>query len=302
MTKARIGFIGVGFMGHGMAKNLMEKGFGLTILGNRNREPVDHLVGLGAKEVKTAREVAAASDILFLCVTDSTVVERLVRDADGIKAGAHRGLVVVDCSTANPVSTEALAKELAEVGVDFCDAPLGGTPAQAELGQLTAMVGASPEVFARIAPAIAAWAGKTTHLGPVGTGHKMKLINNFVAMGYAALYSEALAIGQKTGISIEIFDSVIRGSRMDCGFYQTFMGYALEGNPDSHKFTLANAYKDMRYVDAMANAAQVPNPVSGAIENVYAQAVATGNGDKYVPMLADAVAEMSGFKRAKPKT
>jgi 3-hydroxyisobutyrate dehydrogenase-like beta-hydroxyacid dehydrogenase len=297
VSKQRIGFIGVGFMGHGMAKNLLEKGFPLTIMGNRNRAPVDDLVGRGAKEVKTARDVAANSDILFLCVTDSTVVERLMRDADGIKAGAHKGLTVVDCSTANPVSTEALAAELAAIGVDFCDAPLGGTPAQAELGELSAMVGASPAVFERIKPAISAWAARVVHLGPVGAGHKMKLLNNFVAMGYAAIYSEALAIGQKVGISLETFDSVIRGSRMDCGFYQTYMGYVLEGNPESHKFTLVNAYKDLRYVDAMANAAQVPNPVSGAVENVYAQAVATGNGDKYVPMLADAVAEMSGFKR-----
>jgi 3-hydroxyisobutyrate dehydrogenase-like beta-hydroxyacid dehydrogenase len=297
MSKERIGFIGVGFMGHGMAKNLVEKGFPLTIMGNRNRTPVESLVKLGAKEVRSAKDVAANSDILFLCVTDSSVVERLVNAADGIKAGAHKGLVVVDCSTANPVSTEALSKEFAALGVDFVDSPLGGTPAQAELGQLSAMVGAPEAVFKRIQPAIAAWAGKIVHLGPVGTGHKMKLLNNFVSMGYAAIYSEALAIGQKTGISIETFDSVLRGSRMDCGFYQTFMGYALEGDPNSHKFTLANAYKDMRYVDAMANAAQVPNPVSGAVENVYAQAVATGNGEKFVPMLADAVAEMSGFKR-----
>lgn len=297
MTQQRIGFIGVGFMGHGMAKNLVEKGFPLTIMGNRNRVPVDSLVELGAKEVKSPREVAANSDILFICVTDSPTVEHIIRGPDGIKAGAHKGLTIVDCSTANPVSTEALAAELAGLGVDFADAPLGGTPAQAEIGQLSAMVGASPEVFARIQPAIAAWAVKVVHLGPIGTGHKMKLINNFVAMGYAAIYAEALAIGQKTGISIETFDSIIRGSRMDCGFYQTFMGYALEGNPESHKFTLSNAAKDMRYVDAMANAAQVSNPISGAAKNLFVQAAGSGFGAKFVPMLADFVAEQNGFKR-----
>ncbi len=297
MTKLRIGFIGVGFMGHGMAKNILDKGFLLTIMGNRNRVPVEDLVGRGAKEVKTAREVAAHSDIVFLCVTDSPTVEKIIRDADGLKAGARKGLIIVDCSTANPVSTEILARELAEVGVDFADAPLGGTPAQAETGQLSAMVGAKPEVFTRIEPAIAAWAAKIVHLGPVGTGHKMKLLNNFVSMGYAAIYAEALAIGQKVGISVETFDSVLRGGRMDCGFYQTFMGYALEGNKDSHKFTLSNGAKDLRYVDAMANAAQVANPMSSAAKNLFAQAVGSGNGDKFVPMIADVVAEMNGFKR-----
>ena len=297
MTKQRIGFIGVGLMGHGMAKNILEKGFPLTIMGNRNRVPVEDLVGRGASEVKSPREVAANSDIVFICVTDSPTVEKIIRDADGVKAGAHKGLIVVDCSTANPVSTAALAAELGQLGVDFVDAPLGGTPAQAETGQLSAMVGADPQVFARIEAAISAWAGKIVHLGPVGSGHKMKLLNNFLSMGYAAIYAEALAIGQKVGISIEVFDSVVRGSRMDCGFYQTFMGYALEGNPESHKFTLSNGAKDLRYVDAMANAAQISNPISSAAKNLFAQAVGAGDGNKYVPMLADFVAEQNGFTR-----
>lgn len=296
-TRPRIGFIGVGYMGHGMARNILEKGFPLTIMGNRNRAPVDDLVGRGASEVKSPREVAANSDILFICVTDSSTVEHVIRGQDGVKAGAHKGLTIVDCSTANPVSTAALAAEMAELGADYADAPLGGTPAQAELGQLSAMVGASPEVYRRIQPVIAAWAVKIVHLGPIGTGHKMKLLNNFVAMGYAAIYAEALAIGQKVGIDIETFDSILRGSRMDCGFYQTFMGYALEGDPESHKFTLTNAAKDLRYVDAMANAAQVSNPISSAAKNLFAQAVGSGHGTKFVPMLADFVAEQNGFTR-----
>lgn len=297
MAKERVGFVGVGLMGHGMAKNIIEKGHPLTIIGNRNRKPVDDLVSRGAKEVRTPKDVAANSDIVFLCVTDSTVVENVVKGPDGLKSGAHKGLVIVDCSTANPVSTIALAAELKEVGVELVDAPLGGTPAQAELGQLSAMVGTDAATFRRIEPVIAAWAQKIVHLGPVGDGHKMKLLNNFLSMGYAAIYAEALAIGQKVGISVETFDSVIRGSRMDCGFYQTFMGYALEGNPESHKFTLSNAAKDLRYVDAMANAAQVANPISSAAKNLFAQAVGSGRGDKYVPMLADFVAEMNGLRR-----
>ncbi|CAN1524768.1 MmsB 3-hydroxyisobutyrate dehydrogenase and related beta-hydroxyacid dehydrogenases [Rhabdaerophilaceae bacterium] len=292
----RIGFIGVGLMGHGMAKNILEKGYSLTILGNRNRKPVESLVAKGAKEAASASEVARNSDILFLCLTDSPTIEALIRGENGVKAGAHAGLVIVDTSTANPVSTAALAAELKEIGVSFVDAPLGGTPVQAEAGQLTAMCGAEPDVFARVQPVIATWAAKVVHLGPVGDGHKMKLLNNFLSMGYAAIYSEALALAQKVGISVETFDSIIRGSRMDCGFYQTFMGYALEGNPESHKFTLANAYKDLRYVDAMAGAAQVINPVGSTAKNLFGAAVASGMGSSYVPMLSDYIARQHGLK------
>ena len=113
----RIGFIGVGFMGHGMAKNLVEKGHPLTIMGHRNRAPVDDLIKRGAKEAKSAADVAKNSDIVFLCVTGSAEVEALVRRADGLKAGAQKGLIIVDCSTSDPNSTMALAAELKSAGI-----------------------------------------------------------------------------------------------------------------------------------------------------------------------------------------
>lgn len=299
MARERVGFIGVGLMGQGMAANLLAKGFPLTVMANRNRKPIEDLLAKGAKEAASPKAVAEQSDIIFICVTDSPTVEKVVLGENGIRAGARKGLVIVDCSTANPVSTEAIAKELAPLGVDFVDAPLGGTPAQAETGQLTAMVGADPDVFRRVEPAIAAWAGKIVHLGPVGVGHKMKLLNNFVSMGYAAIYAEALAIAQKAGVTIEVFDSVLRGSRMDCGFYQTFMGYALEGNREAHRFTLSNAYKDLRYLESMANAATVTTTMASAAKNSFAGAVAQGGAgpEDYVPHLTDFIARANGVKR-----
>ncbi len=295
-AKDRIGFIGVGYMGHGMAKNLLEKGFPLTIMGNRNRTPVDALVAKGAVEVKTPAEVARASDIIFLCVTDSSVVEKLIRGADGIKAGAQKGLVIVDTSTANPVSTQELAAELAPLGITLCDSPLNGTPAQAETGELGAMIGADAATLARITPAVEAWATRIRHVGDVGAGHQMKLLNNFLAMGYGAIYAEALALARKSGITPKVFDSVIRGSRMDCGFYQTFFKYVLEGDRNAHIFSLNNALKDMRYLESMADAAKLSNPVGNAVKNSYAIAVSQGRGEEYVPMVSDAIAELNGLK------
>jgi 3-hydroxyisobutyrate dehydrogenase-like beta-hydroxyacid dehydrogenase len=295
-AKDRIGFIGVGYMGHGMAKNLLEKGFPLTIMGNRNRAPVDALVAKGAVEVKTPAEVAKASDIIFLCVTDSSVVEKLIRGVDGIKAGAQKGLVIVDTSTANPVSTQELAAELAPLGITLCDSPLNGTPAQAETGELGAMIGADAATLARITPSVEAWATRIRHVGGVGAGHQMKLLNNFVAMGYGAIYAEALALSRKVGITPQVFDSVIRGSRMDCGFYQTFFKYVLEGDRNAHIFSLNNALKDMRYLESMADAAKLSNPVGNAVKNSYAIAVSQGRGEEYVPMVSDAIAELNGLK------
>jgi 3-hydroxyisobutyrate dehydrogenase-like beta-hydroxyacid dehydrogenase len=294
----RIGFIGVGFMGHGMAKNLVEKGHPLTVMGHRNRAPVEDLVKRGAKEVKSAADVAKNSDIVFLCVTGSAEVETLVRRADGLKAGAQKGLIIVDCSTSDPNSTMALASELKAAGISFCDAPLGGTPAQAEEGKISAVVGCDAEVWPRLEPVIGKWAAKAVRVGGPGDGHKMKLLMNFCAMGYAAIYSEALAVAQKVGLSAQTFDSGIRGSRMDCGFYQTFFSYVLDRNRDAHKFTLKNAHKDMKYLAAMAQNAGVANPVGGAVKNYYAMAEAAGLAEDFVPMLSDFVAGLNGIALA----
>ena len=294
--KPAIGFIGVGFMGHGMAKNILEKGYALTVLGHRNRAPVDDLVGKGASEAKTAAELAAKCDIIFICVTGSPQIEALVRGQDGLKAGAHKGLIIADCSTAEPTSTLALADELAPLGVHFIDAPLGGTPAQAETGKLSTMIGASAAVFEKIKPVCQSWAAKVDHIGKVGDGHKMKLINNFLSLGYGAIYAEALTLAQKTGISPKVFDSVLRGSRMDCGFYQTYMDYVLNRNRDAHKFTIANAAKDTRYLASLSDAEGVANPVGSAVKNAYAAALAAGKGDEFVPMMSDFVAAASGVK------
>ena len=291
--ESRIGFIGVGLMGHGMAKCLIEKGHALTLMGHRNRAPVDDLVRRGAKEAKSAAEVARNSDILFLCVTGSTQVEALVRGPEGIVAGAHQGLIVVDCSTSDPNSTLALAAELAALGVSYADAPLGGTPAQAEEGNLSAMVGCDADVWSRIEPAIGAWAAKATRVGATGDGHKLKLLMNFLSMGYGALYSELLVVAQKNGISAQAVDAVMRGSRFDCGMYQTFFAWVLNGE-EQHKFTIANSHKDMRYLAAMAESQGVANPMGAAVKNYYALADAAGHGGAFVPALSDFVAALNG--------
>ena len=292
--QARVGFVGVGLMGHGMAANILAKGHALTILGHRNRAPVEDLVRKGAAEAKTAAEVARASDVVFLCVTGSPQVEALVRGKDGIAAAARPGLIVADCSTADPNSTLALAAELAEKGVAFVDCPLSGTPTQAEAGELGAMIGADEQTYERLRPVVETWAKKVVRVGAVGDGHKMKLLNNFLAMGYAAIYAEALALAQKSGITPQTFDSVLRGSRMDCGFYQTFFRWVLERDREAHKFTLVNAFKDMKYLESMADAAGLANPVGNAVKNSYALAVAAGKGEDYVPMLSDFLAKANG--------
>jgi 3-hydroxyisobutyrate dehydrogenase-like beta-hydroxyacid dehydrogenase len=296
MQQEQIGFIGLGYMGHGMAKNIVEKGYPLTVMAHRNRAPIDDLVGRGAREATSPKAVAEASSVVFVCVTGSPEVERIVRGPEGLKAGAKPGTLIVDCSTSDPTSTLALAEELKAADVTLVDAPLGRTPKEAWDGTLDTMVGCDEGTFERLKPVLETWAGRVVHVGPVGHGHTMKLINNFLSLGYAAIYSEALALATKAGLSVQTFDSVIRNGRMDCGFYQTFMRYVLERDRDAHKFSLRNGFKDMRYLEALADAVGVANPVGNAVKNSFALAVNSSHAEEHVPMLSDVIAELNGTR------
>jgi 3-hydroxyisobutyrate dehydrogenase-like beta-hydroxyacid dehydrogenase len=224
-------------------------------------------------------------------------VEVNLRGPDGVIASGKKGLIVIDCSTSNPVSTLALGDELTAAGMTLVDAPLSRTPKEAEEGTLDTMVGCDDATFKTIEPVLRCWAGNVVHLGPLGLGHKMKLVNNFVAMGYAALYAEALAIARKAGLSVEQFHSVIGAGRMRCGFYDTFIQHSLTGNEEAHKFTIANAHKDMRYLASMANEVGAINNLQTLVKNSFAAMEAAGQGQRYVPMLAEFVAAQNGLTK-----
>jgi 3-hydroxyisobutyrate dehydrogenase-like beta-hydroxyacid dehydrogenase len=293
--KPVIGFIGVGYMGHGMAKNIRLGGYELWVKGHRNRTPVDNLVSMGATEAKTAKEMAENCDIIHICLPNSDMVEAVVRGEDGILAGARDGLIVIDTTTAEPSSTIALAGEMAKLGVTMVDAPLGRTPKEAEEGMLDAMVGCDDATFATVQPVIDCWAGTINHIGPVGSAHKMKLLMNLIAMTYGAVFAEATVLGAKVGISPQKLREVIAPSRMGNGFFDTFMRYVVDRDRDAHKFTIENASKDVRYANNMASAAGVVGIMASATKHYYTHVEAIGRGSDFVPMVSDHVAALNGM-------
>ncbi|MGF9694151.1 NAD(P)-dependent oxidoreductase [Rhizobium sp. 0TCS1.26] len=290
LSKERIGFIGLGLMGHGMAKNLVTKGWPLTVMAHRNRAPVESLVALGASEVSTPAEMARQVDVIVLCVTGSPEVRGIISGPDGI-AAAGRELLIIDCSTSDPSVTMELARQLQPNGITLADAPLSRTPADAQAGTLDVMAGGDDHVFSRMEPILGAFAGRIVRTGPVGTGHTMKLLNNFLSLGYASLYSEALMIAGKTGLSPQAFDNVIRGGRMDCGFYQTFSKWFIDHDPNAHKFSIRNAFKDLSYLQSLVTAVGAANPVGAAVRNSFGLAVGLGHAEDYVPKMADIITD-----------
>jgi len=293
--KPRIGFIGIGLMGHGIAKNLVTKGYPLTVRVNRNRAPLQDLLAAGAQEVKTNADVARASDIVFLCVTGAPEVEEVVHGTNGIASAARKGLTVVDTSTSEPGTTAKMREALAPSGVRFVDAPLARTPVEAEQGRLNIMVGADDATFAELKPVLEAFCENIIHAGPAGHGIVLKLINNFLAMTIANATAEALATAAKSGLSIAKLHQVISAGAVNSGIFQMIVGKLLDGGDlTGLKFTLVNAMKDMRYYTHFAESLPVSAIVGEAVHQSLVHANLMGFGDKYVASLVEAQEKLNG--------
>jgi 3-hydroxyisobutyrate dehydrogenase-like beta-hydroxyacid dehydrogenase len=295
-TKKRVGFIGVGLMGHGMAKNIVEKGYDLTILGHRNRAPVEDLVGRGAVEAKNAAEVARRSDLVFLCVTGSPQVEAIVFGKDGLLEGLAAGAIVADSSTAEPESTLKIAAAIASRGGRFVDTPLVRTPKEAEEGRLGVMTGGDPATLAEIRPVLETFAENIVHAGPLGAGHKLKLVNNFLVMAVAGAIAEAVATAKRAGIDLKALSDIVTGGGADSVMFRRFSKYFLEGDDTAAKFSLSNAAKDMRYYTHMMESIPAAGFITAAVHQTFQLANLRGHGAEFLPHIIDAVEEMNDAK------
>jgi 3-hydroxyisobutyrate dehydrogenase-like beta-hydroxyacid dehydrogenase len=291
-----VGFIGAsGLMGHGMAKNLLAKGHRLAITVHHRREPVADLLAAGATEAASPAALAAASEIVFVCVTGTPQVEAVMAGAQGLLAGARPGLVVVDCSTSEPESTNRLRDQAAALGVDFVDAPLARTPLEAEAGRLNVMVGADPAMFARLEPVLHCFAENVLHVGGPGAGHVIKLLNNFIAQAICTATAEAFAVGQRAGIEPQKLVDLVSAGAVNSGIFQ-MMARTLQGDLAGLKFELDNARKDLRYYTHLAESLNVPSVVGEAVHQSLALASALGHGRKYVPSLVEAQEQITGAR------
>jgi 3-hydroxyisobutyrate dehydrogenase-like beta-hydroxyacid dehydrogenase len=297
MANPRIGFIGLGLMGHGIAKNLVTKGFPLTVRAHRNRKPLEDILAAGAKEVQTNADVARNADIVFLCVTGAPQVEEIVFGDGGILSVARSGLIVVDTSTSEPATTAKTREALAARGVAFVDAPLARTPVEAEQGRLNIMVGADEAMFAQLKPVLSAFCENIVHAGPPGHGIVLKLINNFIAQAICTATAEACAVAVKSGLSLTKLHQLISAGAVNSGLFQMMVGKMLEsGSLDGLKFTLSNAAKDLRYYTHFTESLMLPSIVGEAVHQSLVTANALGFGDRYVPSLVEAQEKLAGVR------
>jgi 3-hydroxyisobutyrate dehydrogenase-like beta-hydroxyacid dehydrogenase len=280
-----IGFIGLGMMGHGIAKNLLAKGFGVRFKVHHQRANLQDLLDAGAVEVSTRAELVRGADIVMLCVTGTPQVEDNVYGDDGLLAAARDGLIVVDHSTAEPASSARIRADFAARGVRYIDAPLARTPKEAEEGRLNTMVGAEPADFELLKPVFAAYCENIIHVGPPGHGHVLKLINNMLAMTAAAAIAEAMATAAKAGLSLQKLFDVISAGGVNSGIFQMMVGGMLKGDLAGLKFSIGNAQKDLRYYTHLTEMLPTTSFIAEAAHQSFVQATNLGHGDAFIASL-----------------
>jgi 2-hydroxy-3-oxopropionate reductase len=287
MTLPKIGFVGLGLMGGAMVGRLQDKGYELTVLGNTDRTYLDKAISRGASEAITARDLAVSSDIVMLCMGTSDHVESRMRSPDGIIAGLNKDAVVIDFGTSLPGSTRALGLEVAAAGGAYLDAPLGRTPAHAVDGLLNIMCSGDKAAFALVEPVLKDLGENVFHLGELGSGHTIKLINNFFGMTVANAMAEAFAMADTNGVDRKQLYDVMAAGPLRSGMMDFVKGYGVDGDPSQLAFAIKNAAKDVGYYQKMATDAGVESAMShGALSSLQA-AMDEGQGDEMVSQMVD---------------
>ncbi len=294
MGKERIGVIGVGLMGHGIALNIVTKGWPLGYLSHAGNQPSDDLLDAGAEAFDDVPALAADSDILLLCVTGTPQVEDVLTGSGKLLDALRPGMVVIDCSTAIPESTLALAALVEAKGAHFVDAAMTRTPKEAHEGRLNLLIGGDPAVVERITPMLETFSENRFYAGPVSSGHRLKLLHNFVSLGSVTLIAEAAACARAAGISDAVLvDCLKRGGGYGAGL-DRMAPFLLDGAVDQLRFTVANSLKDLTYYNAMAEEVGTPHGIAAATRDIMARLVEDGHGQELLPRQVDLMAPGKG--------
>jgi len=287
----KIGMIGIGMMGHGIATNLLKHGHALSVLEHAGNQPLDTLIAGGATTFKTPRELAAQSNIVILCVTGTPQVEAVLFGEQGVLQGLEPNSIVIDCSTAVPASTERIAKLVSDYDCQFMDAAMTRTPKEAAEGRLNLLVGAEPALFEQCKPLLACFAENIVHVGPVGAGHRMKLLHNFVSLGSVTLMAEAAACAQLAGIPPQTFIDVLAIGGGWGAPLERLKPYLTDRDTSNLRFSLANSLKDLSYYNQMAEDMKVDHTIAQAIKNSLAQACNDADPQSLLPEIVSIIAK-----------
>ena len=285
MASPVIGFIGLGLMGGNMVENLQKNNFEPIVM-DLSKEAVAAVVARGASEAASAAELAAQCDIIMLCLTTSTVVEKVVYGEDGLLAGIKEGAVVIDFGTSIPASTRKIGADLAAKGAGMVDAALGRTPTHAIDGLLNIMAAGDQETFDKVKPILDMQGENIFYMGALGAGHTTKLINNFMGMTTVCAMSQAFAVAASAGVDGQLLFDIMSTGPSSSPFMNFCKKYAVDDVSDLG-FSIANANKDLGYflemVEGLGTRSQIGEGTSANLQAVFDAGMGSGN----VPEILD---------------
>jgi len=290
----KIGFIGLGIMGQGMARNILKAGFSLAVW-NRTASKMDPLEAEGATAASNPADLAAQSDIIVICVSDTPDVEAVIMGEQGVLGGVKPGSLVVDCSTISPIVTRELADVLAERQAAMLDAPVSGGSEGASQGTLSIMVGGAAKDFERAKPVLEAMGKKITHVGSNGAGQTVKLVNQILVVGHALALSEAMLFAQAGGVDLEkALEAVSAGAAGS--WMLSNRGPQIIRRDWRPGFTVDLQQKDVRLVLGAADELGVPLPGTALVHQLYRTLQARGLGSDGNHALVKALENLAGFE------
>lgn len=286
----RIGMAGIGLMGHGIARNLLKHGYPLMVLEHAGNQPLDDLERAGALTCLNGADLAIGSDVVILCVTGTPEVEVVLLGPNGVLGGLRAGTVVIDCSTAVPSSTERVARAVHDAGGRFLDSPMTRTPKEAAEGRLNLLVGGDKELYEECRPILESIAENITHVGAIGAGHRMKLLHNYVSLGFVALLAEAAACATRSGMDTNIVVDVLANGGGGSVALERLRPYLAAGDVTALRFGMTNAQKDLGYYNTMANDMGAVNVIAEAVLRTFERGVTDGGPDATVLELVSLLA------------
>lgn len=288
----RLGFVGLGIMGHGMAANLLKAGHGLTVW-NRTRSKTEDLK---ANVVDTASDVGPASDIVFVCVSDTPDVEEVVFGEYGVIHGMTKGDILVDHSTISPVTTKDLAIQAAELGIDWVDAPVSGGSEGAVNGTLAVMVGGPSDAVERTRPFMEAYSKSIVHVGEEsGSGQMVKAVNQVLVVLNQLAVSEALLLAQAADLDLSKTLSAVEGGAAGSWMLSN-RGPQMIERDFRPGFTIDLQQKDLRLVLDAADELGVPMPGVALVFQLYRSLQAQGLGSEGNHALVKALEGLAGIE------
>mgnify|MGYP000526234115 CR=1 FL=1 len=279
----KIGFIGLGLMGSAIVNRLQDKKYELTVLGRSRNAGIEKAEGRGATVASTKSELASASDVIIICVDTSKAVESIMLGEDGLIEALKPGTVVIDFGTSLPESTKMLGAKIQEKGASYMDAPLGRTPKHALDGLLNIMSAGEKADFDKVKSVLDDIGENVFHVGTLGAGHTLKLINNFFGMTLATAMSESFAMADLAGIKREDLYSIMSAGPLHSMMMDFVKSNAVDGNSKSLGFSIGNAHKDLGYYVSMTEALNVSSAIATGTKASLGQAVSNGKANNDVP-------------------